>query len=520
MSQVDSVANPSLDSQTVSANDAAAVMVAPTLRVEVLREEDGNSSSGYSEEEGVLNHGDASDKERDSVSPSRIATDFVPPDDELKEKIIAQVEFYFSDANILKDAFLLKHVRRNKQGFVSLKLITSFRKVKSLTKDYRTVAYSLRQSEQLEVNEDSTKVRRRLPLPDYDETTPSRSVVAVNLPFENPTIENVAELFKPCGDIALIRVLRPGKTIPQDVKKHLIKHPELDNVVCAVIEFEQHEAATKAVSQMTNGDDWRKGLRVVLLAQGKKAGAKKEQEVPASEEAQTEDAPNNNVTVPATAAPATDGIKEGSGKKKRNRKKKGSRVEELVGGDVESPASSGSDAEGAECNLAAGEPIERRKSSGAGIPPNVLKSSLSPNPEASHRLSPSTTPRSSPRNTPRSSPRSSPRGSPNLRRKAHGKSPLVASEQNGSPGGSPEAQRRNSLRKGSVELGTSPGGSPWVQRRLKAQQEQPGGRSPGTSPRLGRRMLDHEGVLRQPKGPDGTGGFYGGVGRGKPLLAL
>ncbi len=61
------------------------------------------------------------------------------------------MEFYFSDANILKDAFLLKHVRRNRQGYVSLKLITSFKKVKSLTKDYRVTAYSLRLSEKLEV---------------------------------------------------------------------------------------------------------------------------------------------------------------------------------------------------------------------------------------------------------------------------------------------------------------------------------------------------------------------------------
>ena len=57
-----------------------------------------------------------------------------PPSEDLIHKIVDQVEFYFSDDNILKDAFLLKHVRRNKQGFVSLKLITSFKRIKSLTK--------------------------------------------------------------------------------------------------------------------------------------------------------------------------------------------------------------------------------------------------------------------------------------------------------------------------------------------------------------------------------------------------
>jgi la-related protein 6 len=50
-----------------------------------------------------------------------------------------QVEFYFSDANITKDKFLLKHVKRNKEGFVSLKLISSFKRVKHLTKDWRQV---------------------------------------------------------------------------------------------------------------------------------------------------------------------------------------------------------------------------------------------------------------------------------------------------------------------------------------------------------------------------------------------
>jgi len=486
-----------------------------TSRVEVLKDEDGHSSSGYSEEEGVLSHGESSDRE-ENRSPSAPSTgpdsEFVPPSEELMNKIIAQVEFYFSDANILKDAFLLKHVRRNKQGFVSLKLITSFRKIKSLTKDYRTVAYSLRESKQLEVNEESSKVRRRIPLPDYDETTPSRSVLAVNLPFETPTIENVAELFRPCGEISLVRIIRPGKAMPPDIKKHLTKHPEVDNSICAVIEYEQHDAAKKAAAKMNNNDDWRKGLHVHLLAQVKKTEkpARKEESLEQKTGEEEETSPGKEI------------------KKKKNKKKKGPRVEELSqksGGEGESPSSDGSETEntadkGADgFNLAAGEPIERRKSSGAGIPPNVLsRASLSPNPEVS-RLSPSTTPRSSPRNTPRSSPRSSPRGSPNMRRKAHGKSPLVASEHNPSPGGSPESQRRNSVgvRKGSMEMGTSPGGSPWVQRRLKAQQEQgcgPVGKSPGTSPRLGRRGLDSDGIVRQPRGPDG-GGFYGGLGRGK-----
>lgn len=53
------------------------------------------------------------------------------PDPQLVWRIVSQVEFYLSDENLAKDAFLLKHVQKNKMGFVSIKLLTSFRKVGS-----------------------------------------------------------------------------------------------------------------------------------------------------------------------------------------------------------------------------------------------------------------------------------------------------------------------------------------------------------------------------------------------------
>lgn len=52
-----------------------------------------------------------------------------PPDPELIQKLVSQIEYYLSDENLEHDAFLLKHVRRNKLGFVSVKLLTSFKKV-------------------------------------------------------------------------------------------------------------------------------------------------------------------------------------------------------------------------------------------------------------------------------------------------------------------------------------------------------------------------------------------------------
>ncbi|XP_046350519.2 la-related protein 6-like [Haliotis rufescens] len=466
-------------------NDSEVIVRVPTPtlrveRIEQLKEEDGGSSSSFtytSEEDGGSHGSDECDQPK-----------FEAPDDELKEKIIKQVEFYFCDVNILKDAFLLKHVRRNKLGYVSLKLITSFKKLKSLTKDYRVVAYSLRHSDKLEVNEEGTKVRRVEPLPEYDETTPSRTVVAVNLPTENPTIETVAEIFSKCGEVVLIRVLRPGKTIPPDVKKHSAKHPEIGTTVCAVVEFERHEHAKKACVEMNDTSDWRKGMRIVMLAPPKRTNKKKN------------DDKNDKDEI------SPDEGKDEKKKRRRGGKKKKTRLEEIAGENESSCHSSGSEGEG---------PCKPQR-----LSPKIKD--LDPN-----HLSPNHSPRTSPRTTPKTSPLSSPRCQ-RRGRGSHGKSPLAElspGDNRLSPRSSPEMSRK---RFENSSGGESTPTSPWVQRRLKAAQELQD-RSPVGSPRLGRRnpdgtfamgitpkMLDMEGVYRHPKGPDGSHGFYGGIGRGKP----
>lgn len=179
---------------------------------------------------------------------------FEPPDEDLTKRIIDQVEYYFSDENIVKDAFLLKHVRRNKEGYVSLKLIASFKRVKHIARDWRVVRVALEKSTKLEINEAGTKLRRKDPLPLYDQTTPSRTVVAIDIPPEKATIECIAELFRPCGEIALVRILRPGNPIPADVRPFYNKHPEMHNTVSALIEFVRTESAHNALNRDTEND--------------------------------------------------------------------------------------------------------------------------------------------------------------------------------------------------------------------------------------------------------------------------
>lgn len=192
--------------------------------------------------------------ESESQLIEKTTNDLDSLNDELADKICAQVEFYFSDENIIKDAFLLKHVKRNKEGYVSLKLISSFKRVKHLSRDWRVVGTALARSKKLEVNAQGTKLRRVDPLPPFDQTAPSRTILAARLPIDKLTVESVAEIFKSCGEIALIRVLRPGQPTPSEVRQAISKRPELtSNEEYAMVEFTDTTSVRNAM-QMTLGN--------------------------------------------------------------------------------------------------------------------------------------------------------------------------------------------------------------------------------------------------------------------------
>ncbi|XP_067169043.1 la-related protein 6-like [Apteryx mantelli] len=214
------------------------------------------------------------------------------PDPQLVRRIVSQVEFYLSDENLAKDAFLLKHVQKNKMGFVSIKLLTSFKKVKYLTRDWRLTLYALQFSELLEVNEEGTKVRRRIPIPEsLLSIPPSKLLLAWDLlpqeqsvlpPLQKNFIETITRMFSPFGAIASIRILRPGRKLPSDVRKYTSRYPELLTKCCALVEYESLESARKAfedLNHQTQGSPGRESIKVVRLSgkgSKKKSGAERE----------------------------------------------------------------------------------------------------------------------------------------------------------------------------------------------------------------------------------------------------
>ncbi|KAL1566644.1 la-related protein 1B-like [Salvia divinorum] len=82
---------------------------------------------------------------------------FPVPDPHLLNKILNQIDYYFSNENLVKDIHLRKNM--NHEGWVSVYLIAGFNKVRQLTDNIHLILDALQASNIIEVQGD--KVRRR-----------------------------------------------------------------------------------------------------------------------------------------------------------------------------------------------------------------------------------------------------------------------------------------------------------------------------------------------------------------------
>ena len=184
--------------------------------------------------------------------------DFKAPDQQLLENIVAMVETYFSNENLLKDEFVLKHIRRNKDGFISLKLLSSFRKVKALTKSWKVVAHCVKMgSKSLELNEDGTKIRRKAALPSVDGDKYSRTVIAFNFPEATDDINGIAKVFSKFGEIALIRMVKPGSSsvIPNHLLNKIKENHDLSKTIVATIEYYNKSGVDEAIKHLDKSSE-------------------------------------------------------------------------------------------------------------------------------------------------------------------------------------------------------------------------------------------------------------------------
>lgn len=185
------------------------------------------------------------------------------PPPEVCRRVQELVEYYLSEANLVKDMFMLKHVTKHREGYVSLKLLATYKKVKHLTRDWRVVAHTLRDSEDLELNPEGTKVRRRNALPQEldEDTRPFRTVLAVEVSHELANMNALAEFFAKFGEMVSLQMHKPGGRVLAEVRHAERDHPGISGTVCALVEFEKVHQARQAFRAGVNNPEC--GLRVV-----------------------------------------------------------------------------------------------------------------------------------------------------------------------------------------------------------------------------------------------------------------
>lgn len=128
------------------------------------------------------------------------------------DRVKKQVEFYFSDANMRRDAFLQRKVKEG-QGYVDLPLLLSFNRIKSLRCfNAGQLVQAIRKSDMLVLSEDKTKVARdtaKAPVEEVD--TMSRIVYIEGLPITFG-IDDLTVFFARHGRVSLVELPRHRQT--------------------------------------------------------------------------------------------------------------------------------------------------------------------------------------------------------------------------------------------------------------------------------------------------------------------
>ncbi|KAK4424178.1 La-related protein 6C [Sesamum alatum] len=183
--------------------------------------------------------------------------------DELKQKIIKQAEYMFSDMSMLANETLVKHVNKDPEGYVPINFVSTLKKLKSLNVNNQMVAQALRSSTKLVVSSDGKKVRRKNPFTEKEkEDLQLRTVIAENLPDDH-SHQKIEKMFNVVGSIRSIRICQPQdhNSSSRSSKGDVV----ISNKLHALVEYENAETAEKAAEKLNDERNWRKGMRVRLM---------------------------------------------------------------------------------------------------------------------------------------------------------------------------------------------------------------------------------------------------------------
>lgn len=151
----------------------------------------------------------------DAAAPVEVTTksvESIKQDVALADKIIKQVEYYFSDVNMSKDKFMQEEIQKD-SGWVDLEVLTKFNRLKILSTDYKVIINALKKSDSnlLEIDEEKNRIRRAKPLPENlseFETSLKQNTVYVKGFPATISLDDLYAFFEPYGKVLQIFMRR------------------------------------------------------------------------------------------------------------------------------------------------------------------------------------------------------------------------------------------------------------------------------------------------------------------------
>uniref|UniRef100_A0A0K8TR23 Putative la rna-binding domain of la-related protein 3 n=1 Tax=Tabanus bromius TaxID=304241 RepID=A0A0K8TR23_TABBR len=157
--------------------------------------------SGEEEKTEEVKKTEDADKTEDSEKLDESAEG--PEPSKQEKEIIRQIEYYFGDANLHRDKFLLQQIEKD-EGWVPFEVLLTFKRLASLSKEPEVIVKALEKSDEglIEISEDKTKIRRHpeRPLPEHNEERrkeiSSRTAYAKGFPLD-AEMSDLIEFFSP-----------------------------------------------------------------------------------------------------------------------------------------------------------------------------------------------------------------------------------------------------------------------------------------------------------------------------------
>ncbi|XP_065052382.1 lupus La protein-like [Rhopilema esculentum] len=143
---------------------------------------------------------------------------------QLENKIIRQVEYYFGDKNLPRDKFLQDKINQE-NGWVSLECLITFNRLKILSTDFDVILGALEKSKTglLELDKDNKKIRRN-PQKEVPSTldpimmkaSKQKTLYVKGFPTDY-TLDQVEEFFEGKGETIFIKMRRDGENFKGSV---------------------------------------------------------------------------------------------------------------------------------------------------------------------------------------------------------------------------------------------------------------------------------------------------------------